>query len=176
MSSENNRVYFSFQSGTLSKIEIRNFLVVSLERNKFESLFEAEDREMMKLVDQLYDHIFAELFDDDEDEIDIWKYQEAIDTVLGEDSMAQPLKDLFDEDKGVHSVTKQDIRNALTDLCRERLVDFQEGTANLEEERDEILKKTGGLLARGYIERIHMAYEEKRMLIEAEPDNKNHKV
>ena len=79
---------------------------------------------MMKLVDQLYDHIFAELFDDDEEEIDIWKYQEAIDQVLGEDQMAQPLKDLFDEDKGVHSVTKQDIRNALTSLCRERLVEF----------------------------------------------------
>ena len=71
--------YLSFQNGSLSKNEIRNFLVVSLERNKFESLFEAEDREMMKLVDQLYDHIFAELFDDDEEEIDIWKYQEAID-------------------------------------------------------------------------------------------------
>ena len=78
---------------------------------------------MMKLVDQLYDHIFAELFDDDEEEIDIWKYQEAIDQVLGEDQMAQPLKDLFDEDK-VHSVTRQDIRNALTNLCSERLVDF----------------------------------------------------
>ena len=60
---------------------------------------------MMKLVDQLYDHIFADLFDDGDDEIEIWQYNEAIDNVLGEDSMAQPLKDLFDEEK-VHSVTK----------------------------------------------------------------------
>ena len=52
----------------------------------------------MKLVDQLYDHIFAELFDEN-DEIDTWEYHEAIDNVLGEDSMAQPLKDLFDQDK-----------------------------------------------------------------------------
>ena len=78
---------------------------------------------MMQLVDQLFDHIFSELFDDGDEEIEIWQYHEAIDQVLGEDSMAQPLKDLFDEDK-VHSVTRQDIRNALTNLCSERLVEF----------------------------------------------------
>ena len=121
----------------LSKTEIRTFLVDSLERNKFQSLFEAEDREMMKLVDQLYEHIFADLFGENE-EIEIWEYHEAIEQVLGEDSMAQPLKELFDQDK-VFSVSKQDIRNALTTLCRERLVDFQEGNQKLEEERDEII-------------------------------------
>ena len=78
---------------------------------------------MMQLVDQVFDHIFSELFDDDDEEILMWQYQEAIDKVLGDDSMAQPLKDLFDEDK-VHSVTRQDIRNALTNLCSERLVEF----------------------------------------------------
>ena len=31
-------------------------------------------------------------------------------------------------------------------------------------------------MARGYIERIYIAYEEKRLAIEAEPDNKAHKI
>ena len=78
---------------------------------------------MMQLVDQVFDHIFSELFDDDDEEILMWQYQEAIDKVLGDDSMAQPLKDLFDEET-VHELTRQDIRNALTNLCSERLVDF----------------------------------------------------
>ena len=81
----------------------------------------------MKLVDQLFEHVFQDLFEEN-NEVEIWEYHEAIDNVLGEDSMAQPLKDLFDQDK-VFQVSRQEIRNALTDLCRERLVDFQEGTA-----------------------------------------------
>ena len=81
----------------------------------------------MKLVDQLFENVFQDLFEEN-NEVEIWEYHEAIDNVLGEDSMAQPLKDLFDQDK-VFQVSRQEIRNALTDLCRERLVDFQEGTA-----------------------------------------------
>ena len=81
----------------------------------------------MKLVDQLFEHVFQDLFEEN-NEVEIWEYHEAIDNVLGDDSMAQPLKDLFDQDK-VFQVSRQEIRNALTDLCRERLVDFQEGTA-----------------------------------------------
>lgn len=40
-----------------------NFIKVSLERNRFSKLFEAEDLEMMRLVDQLFETIFQEKFD-----------------------------------------------------------------------------------------------------------------
>lgn len=50
----------------------------------------------------------------------MWEYRDAIDEALGEDEMAQPLKNLFDEES-VHTVTKQEIRNGLTNLCRDQL-------------------------------------------------------
>ena len=45
--------------GSLAKAEIRNFILQSLQRGRFQKLFEAEDMEMMKLVDQMFDWIFA---------------------------------------------------------------------------------------------------------------------
>lgn len=39
----------------LSKQEILSFIKKSLERNRFQRLFEAEDAAMMRLVDQVYD-------------------------------------------------------------------------------------------------------------------------
>ena len=60
----------------LSKDEIRNFLVDSLKRNKFEELFAAENEEMEKLVNQIYDYLFADLFKSDEQEtIQLWEYE-----------------------------------------------------------------------------------------------------
>ena len=40
--------------GSLDKTEIRKFILQSLQRNRFQKLFEAEDVEMMKLVDQMF--------------------------------------------------------------------------------------------------------------------------
>ena len=60
----------------LSKDEIRNFLVDSLKRNKFEALFAAENEEMEKLVNQIYDFLFADLFkSDDQENIKLWEYE-----------------------------------------------------------------------------------------------------
>ena len=84
--------------GSLDKAEIRNFILQSLQRGRFQQLFEAEDMEMMKLVDQMFDWIFAKAFEDNgEDFIDIWVYQDCITLQIEGDGMAQPMLDLFDK-------------------------------------------------------------------------------
>ena len=85
----------------LDKSEIRQFILTSLEKDKFAALFEAEDREMMKLVDQLFDLIFAEKFEDNADNvIDTYAYHDAIlDHIPEDDGMQEPLLALFDPDK-----------------------------------------------------------------------------
>ena len=82
--------------GTLDKTEIRKFILQSLQRNRFQKLFEAEDIEMMKLVDQMFEWIFEGAFEDDLEEIDIMVYQDCIENQIEGDGMAQPMLDLFD--------------------------------------------------------------------------------
>ena len=93
--------------GSLDKTEIRNFILESLQRGRFQQLFEAEDMEMMKLVDQMFDWIFAQAFEDNGgDEIDILVYQDCITEKIEGDGMAQPMLDLFD-DKTQSIVTQE---------------------------------------------------------------------
>ena len=83
--------------GSLDKTEIRKFILQSLQRNRFQKLFEAEDVEMMKLVDQMFEWIFEGAFEDDQEEIDILQYKDCIEQQIEGDGMAQPMLDLFDE-------------------------------------------------------------------------------
>ena len=54
---------------------------------------------MLRLVDEVFNHIFADAFEEaGEDEIDTYVYRDQIEDKIGEDSMAGPLKELFDPD------------------------------------------------------------------------------
>ncbi len=55
------------KDGELSKAEVLQFIEKSLERGRFNELFEAESVEMMRLVDQLFDTIFEEEFQNQTD-------------------------------------------------------------------------------------------------------------
>ena len=83
---------------------------------------------MMKLVDQLFDYMFEDLFqeaekDRQESTIDCFQLIDSIDEKLGDDAMAQPLKDMFDSAK-TPDLTREMIREALTKLCSKQLIDF----------------------------------------------------
>ena len=52
---------------------------------------------MLRLVDEVFNHIFAEAFEDaDEEGIETYVFRDTIEDKIGEDSMAGPLLDLFD--------------------------------------------------------------------------------
>ena len=73
--------------GKLSRAEILTFIQKSLERGRFQRLFEAEDAAMLKLVEQVFDSIFKEAFDG-EDEIETLAFYDCIDDNIGEDGFA----------------------------------------------------------------------------------------
>jgi len=89
--------------------------------------------------------------------------------------MMEPLKELF-EPSEQEFVTTQQIREGLTKLCRAQLEDFQTKKDEIDDYNEEVLDKTGGKFARDYIERISLAYQERQLQIEAEPDNKKHRI
>ena len=89
--------------------------------------------------------------------------------------MAQPLLDLFDP-KTKEFITKQEIRDALKNLLRTRLEEYKDKIEEHEDKLDEIIEKSGGKFAQDYINKIASIYEEKQLLIEAEPDNKEHRI
>ena len=131
----------------------------------------------MKLVDQLFDLIFAEKFEDNADNvIDTYAYHDAIlDHIPEDDGMQEPLLALFDPDKQ-HEVTRQEIRDALKGVCRSRLDEFQDNVDKANDETNDILEKTGGTFAHGYIEKLFLAFDERRAMMELEPDNKTHRI
>ena len=134
------------QSGDLDKAEIRKFILRSLQRGRFAKLFEAEDREMMKVVDQMFNWIFADKFDEGEDDIDTYTYQDAINQEIEGDGLAQPLLDLFDPTTK-ETVTRQDIRDGLKNLLRKNVDDYKENVEEHEEKLNEIIEKSGGKFA-----------------------------
>ena len=89
--------------------------------------------------------------------------------------MAQPMLDLFDP-KTKHTVTKDEIRQGLKKLLRSRLDEYKDHIEEYQDERDEAIEKSGGKFAQGHIQKIANIYEEKQLLIEAEPDNKEHRI
>mmetsp|Transcript_3673 Transcript_3673/g.4910 ORF Transcript_3673/g.4910 Transcript_3673/m.4910 type:complete len:96 (+) Transcript_3673:342-629(+) len=81
---------------------------------------------MMKLVDQVFTGIFQEAFDDaGEDEIDTYVFLDMIEDKIGEDELAEPLRQLFDP-KNTPTLTSQQIRDELKKLLRTRLDSYQE--------------------------------------------------
>ena len=63
------------QDGVLSKEEIREFIQKSLQRGRFTALFEAIDRELKDLVEQIMSDYFNGVeFDPQTDSIDILMY------------------------------------------------------------------------------------------------------
>ena len=105
---------------------------------------------MMKLVDQMFDWIFSEQFEEGEDEIDTYAYRDAITNQIEGDGMAQPLLDLFDP-KTKENITREEIRTALTNLLRQRLDEYKEHIEEHEDERNEAIEKSGGKFAHDYI-------------------------
>ena len=51
-----------FQDGSLDKNEILTFIKESLKKGRFTSLFEAQNQELKKLVDELFETLFEDLF------------------------------------------------------------------------------------------------------------------
>lgn len=71
-----------------------------MERGKFRAIFEAENRELSILVDQLFDLFFGGLdFDHEDGTIDVLAYHDALDDKLEGDPMLEPAKALFPEDQ-----------------------------------------------------------------------------
>ena len=88
---------------------------------------------MMKLVDQLFDLIFADAFEEaGKDEIDTYAYQDAITNAIDGDAMAEPLLALFDPTQ-VEAVSERQIREKLGELVRKRKDDFHEEVERMDE-------------------------------------------
>ena len=87
--------------------------------------------------------------------------------------MAQPLKDMFDSAK-TPDLTREIIRDALAKLCSKQLINF-----NPDEDPSGVtqaLEKSGGIYAHNYIDKLDLAYQERRLLMESEPDNKAYRI
>lgn len=72
------------KDGVLSKEEIREFIRESLQRGRFNALFEAENRELNDAVEQLMEDYFGNIDFDLEDgtAIDILVYHDTIESKL----------------------------------------------------------------------------------------------
>ena len=101
------------------------------------------------------------------------QYQDAIKERIGDDSMSLPLLNLFDSQKQPE-LTREMIRAGLTKICEGQLENYDPSTdpSNI----TAVLEQTGGMYAHKYIERLDIAYAERRMKMEAEPDNKEHQI
>ena len=133
---------------------------------------------MLRLVDEVFNHIFSEAFRDEADEegkIETYVYHDTIDFKIGEDSMAKPLKDLFDP-KETERLTERQVRDALAEILRERKDDLDAEDDDLAGRLTDTIQTADGNKARSYIEGIYSMYDEKRAWIEAEPDNKAHRI
>ena len=85
---------------------------MSLERGRFQNLFEIEDAEIMILVDKLFDYFFSEKFvEEGQTFISGVEYREAIEAKIVGDPMADILSEKFSEEEP--AVSRQQIRDAL---------------------------------------------------------------
>ena len=135
------------QDGVLSKEEIREFIQKSLQRGRFTALFEAIDRELKDLVEQLMSDYFNGVeFDPQTDSIDILMYYDQIELLEG-DPLQAPLHELFDP-KQQEFVTKQQIKDGLTKICQNLPDQIKEKIEEMNRYREEVLEKTGGNYAR----------------------------
>ena len=72
---------------------------MSLERGRFQNLFELEDAEIMILVDKLFDHFFSEKFlEVGQTFISGFEYREAIEAKIDGDPMVDILSEKFSEE------------------------------------------------------------------------------
>ena len=64
----------------MSREEVKSFIMKSLERGRFQELFEAANRELMKMVDEVFAFVFEEKFQEggDDNSIDAYAYLDAI--------------------------------------------------------------------------------------------------
>ena len=146
------------KDGVLSKEEIREFIKQSLMRGRFNALFEAENQELKVLVDQLMKNFFGEVEFDSENCIDTYTYKDTIESHLSEDdTFMVPLIELFDPSTQ-EFVTKQEIRDGFSKVCRNQLEHFQNRKDEIDRYNEDVLEKTGGKFARLYIDRLCLAY------------------
>ena len=92
-----------------------------------------------------------------------------------DDPVAGPLLELFDPAQ-IKELSAEQIKEGLKSLFRHRMDEFKEEAERLDEMRNQMLEKTGGAFARNYIEHLFLHYTQLRDLIEAEPDNKAHRL
>ena len=152
------------KDGVLSKEEIREFLKESLKRGRFNALFEAENWELKVFVDQLMGAMFGSIDFDLEDgtAIDIFVYNDTIESKLQGDPLMAPMIQLFDSSTQ-DFITKQQIKDGFTKICRENFEVLQKKIDEINKYNEEVLEKTGGKFAREYIERLFFSYEERQL-------------
>ena len=78
---------------------MKRFIGVALDKGRFRSLFEFENTEIMKLVDQTFEFLFSEKFvDEGQTFISGAEYRECIEKIEG-DAMADILREKFAEEE-----------------------------------------------------------------------------
>ena len=80
----------------------------------------------MKLVDQLFEFMFKEKFEEEGgDSIDFMDFEEAVNTNIEGDAMQEPLLNMFNPMDHA-TLTEAQIREGLSKLVRGRVDDFRE--------------------------------------------------
>lgn len=94
---------------------------------------------MVKLVDQMFEMIFANEFESmEQDEIGLLAYHQCVEDSLEGDQMMQPLRNMFNNEEK-ESITRQEIRDGLTKLLSSNLDDYRELTDNLKAEQSAVM-------------------------------------